>query len=190
MLNSFGASPRILRLFSTGTVAERGTPAFDALLSHFQAPPVETGELERAQADWQRDAFFSGARAIILLNVFKVQTSCGYGVPKICSSNRGGSDSDDASHWIDRDTLPKWAGSKSKAGEINAYRVKNNVRSLDGLPGLKSARREHGEWRVPVEVAAWVRRVLVGQGESLVLGMGISLVLLWLLKTFWAIELI
>jgi len=63
VFSAFSGPPRILRLFGTGRVYERDSPAFDALL------PV--GDERR----------LPGARAIIWLDVERVGTSCGYSVP-------------------------------------------------------------------------------------------------------------
>jgi hypothetical protein len=65
MFCSFAASPRILRFFCKGEVIEWDQPEFESTWKKMGiAKPVE------------------GARAIILLDVFKVQTSCGFGVMK------------------------------------------------------------------------------------------------------------
>jgi len=64
-------------------------------------------------------------RSIICVDVKRVSDSCGFGVPLY---QYGG----------ERDALPKWAASKS-ADALVAYQVQKNRRSLDGLPGLKSA---------------------------------------------------
>lgn len=47
--------------------------------------------------------------------------------------------------------------------------MKNNTRSLDGLPGLKSARRERGEWVLLGDSAAAARRI-ARQREALLVG--------------------
>ena len=45
----------------------------------------------------------------------------------------------------DRDTLGHWAGKQISAGTLQAYQAKNNNSSLDGLPGLRAARKDKGE---------------------------------------------
>jgi hypothetical protein len=171
MANSFGASPRILRLFCRGEVVERGCARYDEIVGLFEKKSPDA-DVE----DWQTEAFFSGARSVILLHVFKVQTSCGYGVPRI--------DKDkplDGDAFTDRDTLPNWAG-KQEDRVIKAYRMKNNCRSLDGLPGLRSARRDHGEWAGVAEIGALGRRIVWAQLESLILGMVTMFLLLVILR--------
>ena len=111
-----------------------------------------------------------GARAVIVLDVWKVQTSCGYGVPKITLPLQldGSSDPEDA--FEDRKTLGHWASNKVEKNEMDEYRVKNNVKSLDGLPGLKSARRDAGERLWVADGKALVRRVKA-QREAVGVGM-------------------
>lgn len=61
-----------------------------------------------------------GRRQIYRLNVAQVMTSCGWTVP-------------DMSGATERDELLKWSAAKSD-DEIEAYRLANNVVSIDGLP--------------------------------------------------------
>lgn len=46
----------------------------------------------------------------------------------------------------DRDVLTKWLQNKVKKDALSDYQIKNNARSLDGLPGLTHARRMNREW--------------------------------------------
>jgi hypothetical protein len=203
MCNSFGATPRILRLFCKGEVAERGSRQYDELLRLFDDEEEEEDDddgrsLNRATdvekqppspSDWQTEAIRAGARSIILLHVFKVQTSCGYGVPKLDKEKKLLSESalPDMKSWTDRDTLASWAG-KKRPGEILEYRVKNNVRSLDGLPGLKTARRDHREWIGAAEVGSRARRLLIAQGDSVLLGMFIMFVALLVGRIVFSVD--
>jgi hypothetical protein len=59
-----------------------------------------------------------GARQIVALDVDRVQTSCGYGVPAY--SYRG-----------DRPSLINWAQAKGEEG-LAAYRRDKNLYSIDG----------------------------------------------------------
>lgn len=45
----------------------------------------------------------------------------------------------------DRHTLGHWAGKQVSQGTMNEYRSKMNNSSLDGLPGLRVARKDSGE---------------------------------------------
>jgi hypothetical protein len=155
MFCSFGSSPRILRFFCTGTVIEWDSPRFETLLE----------KMGKARLD--------GARAVILLDVWKVQTSCGYGVPRL------GLDEEKGAMLQDRETLGHWAHGKVEKNEMNAYRVKNNVESLDGLPGLRTARKDNGEVLWLGELKATARRI-AKQREALGAGLFLGL-LVWLL---------
>ena len=103
-------------------------------------------------------------RAVIVLDVWKVQTSCGYGVPVM---EEGG--------FVDRKTLGEWGRKTVEKGKMEAYRVQWNSRSLDGLLGLRTARREGREWWGVPEVGAFVKRVL-GEREGLVVGVIVGVV--------------
>lgn len=103
MFCAFDGPPLILRLYGRGRVVARGSADYDALLA------AEFGGREPP-----------GSRQMIRLAVDLVQTSCGYAVPKF-------------DHVEDRDTLDRWAASKTDA-ELDAYRRKKNAVSMDGLP--------------------------------------------------------
>ncbi|HWK46502.1 MAG TPA: pyridoxamine 5'-phosphate oxidase family protein [Stellaceae bacterium] len=103
MFCAFEGSPLILRLYGNGRVLPRGGADYARLLAEaFDGvePP--------------------GARQIVLLDVDRVQTSCGFGVPLF---EYGG----------ERPTLTRWAEAKGEAG-LEAYRREKNARSMDGLP--------------------------------------------------------
>ncbi|KAF9142278.1 hypothetical protein BGX30_002986 [Mortierella sp. GBA39] len=109
MLTAFEGGPRIMRLMGTGRVIRVDTPEFNTLMeTHY-----EGSELARA----------SGKRAIILADVRKVSTSCGYGVPYF---DYKGS----------RKTLiDTWA--KRDEDKVKEYWKTINKSSLDGLPGMR-----------------------------------------------------
>ncbi|KAI5804116.1 pyridoxamine phosphate oxidase family protein [Peziza echinospora] len=155
LFNSFGPSPKILRLFCKGRVVEA----------------ADTDEFTSIIVEKMGKSVPAGARAVIMLDVWKVQTSCGYGVPIVSAEGV----------FEERETLRKWAGSKVAKGEMGAYQVVWNSTSLDGLMGLRSARREKGErWLWAGDVRAWARRV-VGMpdavGVGLVGGLALGVVL-------------
>ncbi|TFK48058.1 hypothetical protein OE88DRAFT_1665137 [Heliocybe sulcata] len=111
--NAFEGPPRICRLWGRGTVHEYGTPEYDSYL-----PPGKRAP---------------GSRAVIVVDVYKVGTSCGYAVPFY----------EFVGH---RDTLLNSHMTKEKRdvetdGQegLRAYWRENNSKSLDGLPGLQSA---------------------------------------------------
>lgn len=103
MFCAFKGAPVILRLYGVATVLPRRSAAYRELLnSAFDAvePP--------------------GARQMIVLEVDRVQTSCGYGVPLF-------------EYVGERDTLRRWAEAKGDEG-LDEYRRLKNVASIDGYP--------------------------------------------------------
>ncbi|MCJ1486410.1 hypothetical protein MMC06_006587 [Schaereria dolodes] len=163
MFCSFATSPRIMRFFCTGRVVEWDQPEFEPLLKRMGKPRV------------------AGARAVILLDVFKVQTSCGYGVPYLTSTQTA--KHDDTSQGIkpelrDRDTMERWAVKKDERNELQQYQAEWNSSSLDGLPGLRVARRDMKENVWIMDAKAKVRRISM-QRDALTAGMimGILMVL-------------
>jgi hypothetical protein len=103
MFCAFEGAPRILRLYGRAQMLPRGDSAYDALLAE------AFGGVEPR-----------GARQILRLVVDLVQTSCGFGVPLFDYAG-------------ERDSLDRWAASKTDA-ELEAYWRLKNSRSLDGLP--------------------------------------------------------
>jgi hypothetical protein len=100
MFCAFEGAPNILRLYGTGETLLPGhaewevyNPLFDLVL---------------------------GTRQIILADIDKVQTSCGFGVPYF--DYRG-----------ERDQMQKWAEKKGEEG-LEIYKMEKNRISLDGLP--------------------------------------------------------
>ena len=61
-------------------------------------------------------------RSIIVVHATRISDSCGYGVPLYDFKG-------------EREQLPKWAERKGPDG-VEDYQQKNNVQSLDGLPGV------------------------------------------------------
>lgn len=99
MFCAFGGPPRILRLYGTGRTVLPGDAEWDALAGRFPEYP--------------------GIRQVIVADVERVQTSCGFGVPRMKPAG-------------DRDQLLRWAEAKGDA--LPAYRAEKNARSIDGLP--------------------------------------------------------
>jgi hypothetical protein len=102
MFCAFADKPNIVRVYGHG----EAIPVHDAraapLLSHFPSTP--------------------GARTVVRIDVDRVSTSCGYGVPIL-------------RHERDRDQLITWAEHKGPDG-LTTYRSDTNATSIDGLPGL------------------------------------------------------
>jgi len=107
------------------------------------------------------------ARAIILMDVWKVQVSCGYGVPILTSDG-----------FVPRETLSNWGDKTFDTGKLPGYQIQWNTKSLDGCKGLKIARRNAGEWLLMGDVQAWLKKTM-GQWDAVVFGvlMGIFLMI-------------
>lgn len=100
MFCAFDGSPNILRLYGKGATVLPGDAEWETLSAHFTLYP--------------------SARQLIVADIDKVQTSCGYGVPLYEYAG-------------DRQQHFGWADTLGQSG-LGAYRQANNLRSLDGLP--------------------------------------------------------
>ena len=101
MFCAFAGAPMILRLYGLGQVVLPTDSRWTDLAPRFPELP--------------------GIRQIILVDLDRIQTSCGFGVPLL---EAGGQP---------RDALLKWAESKGSDG-LRAYRTDKNALSIDGLP--------------------------------------------------------
>lgn len=103
MFCAFQGEPRIERIYGRGEALEPDSVGFAAIAE--EMPWVE------------------GCRAIIRVEVTRVQRSCGYGVPRMRLEER-------------RQELSQWMERKGADG-ILAYQRLKNARSVDGLPTLR-----------------------------------------------------
>ncbi len=106
MFAAFDGPPNIIRLFGQGRALFAGDPGFDELRDRF---PVVHNRL----------------RAIIDVDVTRVQDSCGYAVPfmdYVADRSRL------TENWVDRDPA-----------ELEAYWAAKNPVSIDGLPAMPPA---------------------------------------------------
>ncbi|MEJ2360987.1 MAG: pyridoxamine 5'-phosphate oxidase family protein [Gammaproteobacteria bacterium] len=101
MLCAFSGDPKILRLYGQGRVILPDDPDWSTLRPLF-APDLP------------------GVRQIFQLQLNRIQTSCGFGVPLMELTG-------------DRDMLLNWARKKGPDG-ISQYQRDKNARSIDGLP--------------------------------------------------------
>ena len=101
MFCAFEGAPNIVRIYGRGEAIPVGDPRAEPLLTHFER--------------------LAGARTVICIDVDRVSTSCGYGVPRY-------------RHETDRDELLQWAD--RKGAELPEYWAKTNRVSVDGLPAL------------------------------------------------------
>jgi len=102
MFCAFTGSPRIVRLWGQGHVVEPAAPEFADLLAQFSP--------------------LLAVRSVIRVEVSRIASSCGYGVPTY-------------DYVGERDTLVKWAEKKGEEG-LASYQAEKNRVSIDGLPGL------------------------------------------------------
>lgn len=100
MFCAFSGAPNILRLYGRGRVVRFDDPEAAALAPQFNP--------------------LTGLRQYVIIEVERVQTSCGFGVPKMTLQDQ-------------RDTLPRWADAKGEEG-LATYRTEKNAYSIDGLP--------------------------------------------------------
>lgn len=177
MFTSFSSSPRILRLFCTGRVVEAEDAEFDEIVRLFGPQGEEEGGEDKEG--------MKAIRAVVMLDIFKVQTSCGYGVPiaegapgdegEMEGEGGGEGEGERKGRFGERETLERWAEKLIEKGGLKSYQAEWNSGSLDGLPGLRSARREKGER------ALWVRDLLIGakrvgyEWEGLLVGLGVGI---------------
>lgn len=102
MFCAFEGPPNILRLYGTGTAIDFTHAEYQSYLDQFPG--------------------FDRARAIIVVNLIRIQDSCGWGVPFY--EFKG-----------ERDQLKRYIDHKSTA-EWQQSRLDKNAASIDGLPGL------------------------------------------------------
>ena len=100
MFCAFAGPPRILRLYGRGRTVLPDAP--------------EWGQLRQLFGE------YPGVRQIIVAEITRVQTSCGFAVPRY-------------DYVSQRPTLLDWANAKD-TDELEAYRAEQNTRSIDGLP--------------------------------------------------------
>jgi hypothetical protein len=100
MFCSFGDKPMILRLYGVGKAVAPDDDEFGSLAALFPTYP--------------------GVRQIIVADVSRVQTSCGFAVPRMELTG-------------ERDLLVKWAAQKGEPA-LADYRRQKNSRSIDDLP--------------------------------------------------------
>lgn len=177
MFMSFGPAPRIVRFFCRSKIVEWDEPAFS--------------DLVRRIAQGKRSAF-DGARAVVVADVFQVQTSCGFGVPRVKKGIyspeekpigvllQEGVDGevDELSVFEERPTLDAWVKKRVENNTVQAYHNEKNVSSLDGLPGLKAARRGVGETLWVGDAKARIIRILA-QWEAIMVGFILGVVVVY-----------
>lgn len=100
MFCAFEGNPLILRVYGTARAIHSQDSEWSAWISKFPALP--------------------GTRQIFLLDIDRIQTSCGFAVPRL-------------QYIEDRNELSDWSKKKGEAG-IKEYWKENNQTSIDGKP--------------------------------------------------------
>ena len=100
MFCAYDGPPNILRLYGAGRCILPGDDDWTFYAPHF--------------------SLHQATRQIIVADIHKVQTSCGYSVPLYTYAG-------------ERDQMEQWAEQKGDAG-LEAYRQEKNRISIDGLP--------------------------------------------------------
>ncbi|KDN46353.1 hypothetical protein RSAG8_04297, partial [Rhizoctonia solani AG-8 WAC10335] len=155
----FEGPPRTLRLFGTGTVYELGSPRYNELI------PIEERILS--------------SRAAVVVDIHKVGTSCGFTVPlcepagertihhdysvafeqadqDFANEREGFEATSPLSHLAFMPSASDPSKDERSPKGLKDYWTKENVRSIDGLPGLPFCRRLAG---LPAEAVKEDRKV-------------------------------
>lgn len=103
MFCAFQGPPRIVRLYGRGSVILPGDDRWSDLAEPFPELP--------------------GARSVIVVDVERVSSSCGYSIPLLDYAG-------------ERPTLIEWAERKGPDG-VAAYQADKNATSIDGLPAYR-----------------------------------------------------
>ena len=109
---AFTGKPQILRLYGRGSTVLPEYAEWNYLSQQFDLLP--------------------GTRQIIVADLERVQTSCGFGVPKYEYQGQ-------------RPRLPDWASQKGSDG-LADYQQRKGSRSIDDLPTPVGERAEHSSW--------------------------------------------
>lgn len=105
LFTAFDGSPQLVRLWGRGEAVLPGDARFFDLVARFPELP--------------------GTRAVIVVDVERVGTSCGYGVPVYAYEG-------------DRTRMREWAEHRGPEG-VAEYQATRNATSIDGLPALAAA---------------------------------------------------
>jgi hypothetical protein len=116
MFCAFEGPPRIVRLHGRGEVVLPGDPRYEPLL---------------AEAAFEETTVPEGRRAIVLVEVARISSSCGYGVPLM-------------DHVAERPHMDAAKRKRLRTGgpdAIERYQQQHNLESIDGLPAVPALDR-------------------------------------------------
>lgn len=136
LFNAFEGPPRILRLFGHGRVLEHATPAFDDFVKKHDVKTIP------------------GARAIVLVDIHQVGTSCGYSVPYFDFKAYRNTLNEFFAKRVDKAVKGETDESMEKCGphlcfssltpltsDAPRYWAFKNAWSMDGLPAMHVAQK-------------------------------------------------
>jgi len=112
MFCAFQGPPRIVRLHGRGTVVLPGHPDFGALLD---------------EAAFDEPTIPEGRRAVIVVDLVRIGSSCGYGVPLM----------DYTGERPHMDASTRKRVRARGPGAYVRYQAEHNARSIDGLPAVQ-----------------------------------------------------
>ncbi|KAJ3822299.1 hypothetical protein F5880DRAFT_1613925 [Lentinula raphanica] len=157
LFNAFEGPPRIARLFGKGTVYEFGTTEYNELL------PAQLRKL--------------GSRAVIMMDVEKVGTSCGYGVPFFEFKGHREKYYNVASRFEQADLTAQQERTDKPSNHsfpekgLRHYFVSHNATSIDGLPGLTVAHETPRDCSIVTQKESQIKR---GISSSLAKSLGVN----------------
>lgn len=131
MACAFSGPPRIVRVHGRGWLVLPGEAEFPGLAAQLPAFLSSTEDREPDAGGPAAEGFGTvpatvevpaGIRALVVLEVERVSSSCGYGVPLMRFEGH-------------RPQLDEWAARKGPAG-LAEYRARHNAWSIDGLPAF------------------------------------------------------
>lgn len=165
LFTSFGPTPRILRLFCKSRVVEWDEPSFGDWVRRIAGEDPEAFDGARAVVIgdiWEAQTSCGYGVPRVKKALYAPEDSQGDALPiqpdleallfqgfseKQPSSTSNGEKGklDELSVFEARPTMDKWAGDKVRANAMLNYQRDKNATSIDGLPGLRAARRDAGE---------------------------------------------
>lgn len=200
MFCSFGPTPGIIRLFCKSTVVEWDEPAFGSWMKRItgsEKPPFDGTRAIIVAEVWECQTSCGYGVPRVKKALYAPTNEDGDAltvdpvVEEILREGFKGNGKEDPrtakltelSVFEERPSMDQWAAQKTTNNSMLQYQRDNNSRSIDGLPGLRAARRDAGEqgklwWG---DVKARVRRA-AAERDGAALGFVIAF-LLWVFLT-------
>ncbi|KAJ4380467.1 hypothetical protein N0V86_003822 [Didymella sp. IMI 355093] len=168
LFSSSGVQAKTLRLFCHGRVVEKWDQYFNELRAKMASENGDSVDI-------------TGARAIVVCKINKVMTGCGFSALPGVEGGDATAFADHEEEKDSRETLEAWAAKKIERREMMDFQKMNNARSLDGLPGLKSARLAQDQNFAIEDTKVWFQRVRK-QWDAIALGVVLGMIFMVLLS--------